>query len=110
MRLALLCIPFALSASMAMAGKVVSSIPEKLVCNPKGETTRVLKSPSPNDIHPDWQGDNFLGDSWGILTDRLLRDEFNIQYVHGDLISPRGGKVNAGVYGLLSEWNCFKSQ
>jgi hypothetical protein len=72
-------------------------------CAPKSNEARILASPSPNDIHPDWAGSSKIGLSWSFVPES---DDLSGKYLHGDLYSPKGGVVNEGVYILRREWDC----
>jgi len=74
-------------------------------CAPKDNAARILASPSPNDIHPDWQGDSYVGLSWSFEVTGYAGDQTG-DYLKGNLNSPRGGLVNSGVYILRREWEC----
>jgi hypothetical protein len=76
-----------------------------LMCNPKDVTARVLKSPNPNDIHPDWRDGSHLGTAWTLKATRRVQSETGT-YLQGDLLSPRGGIINRGVFALMPEWDC----
>ncbi len=81
------------------------NLSKRMVCAPKGTTARILKSAAPNDIHPDWKGDSYVGTGWRIeLTNALLKDG-NV-YLVGDVLSPRGGVVNRGIFVLAGDWDC----
>lgn len=55
----------------AIAGFVgsllVSSPAFSLECHPKDNSARILASPRPNDIHPDWKGEAYVGMSWSFV-------------------------------------------
>jgi len=72
-------------------------------CAPKSDAARILASPSPNDIHPDWAGSSRIGLSWSFVPES---DDLSGKYLHGDLYSPKGSVVNEGVYILRREWDC----
>jgi len=72
-------------------------------CAPKSDTARILASPSPNDIHPDWAGDSRVGLSWSFVPES---DNLSGKYLRGDLYSPKGSVVNEGIYILRREWDC----
>lgn len=84
---------------------IEGNLSKRMVCAPKGTTARILKSAAPNDIHPDWKGESYIGTGWRIeLTNALLKDG-NV-YLFGDVLSPRGGVVNRGIFVLAGEWDC----
>jgi hypothetical protein len=68
-------------------------------------TARFLTKPSPDALHPDWQGDNFVGTGWS-LTPKKIISNVTGRYALGDLHGSRGGIVNRNIYVLLSEWDC----
>jgi hypothetical protein len=76
-----------------------------LSCNPRDVTARILKTPKPNDVHPDWQGESYVGTSWTLSVTGRVQGATGA-YLKGNLISPRGGIINRGVFVLPSEWDC----
>lgn len=66
-------------------------------CIPRDNSARVLSSPTPNDVHPDWSGDTYLGTSWSFDPHGSASDHTG-QYLRGNLFSPRGGLVSPDVY------------
>jgi hypothetical protein len=72
-------------------------------CAPNDNSARILASPSPDDIHPDWSGENQIGLSWSFVPDS---DDLSGRYLYGDLYSPKGGLVTQGVYIIRREWDC----
>lgn len=76
-----------------------------MVCNPRDSSSRILASPAPNDIHPDWQGESFIGGSWSLIPFGTVDDWTTGFYIRGNLYSPRGGLQNT-VYVLAKEWLC----
>lgn len=93
----------------ALAGFVVSLLVSNpalgLQCHPKDNTARILASPTPNDVHPDWAGESYVGMSWSFVVLGRAEDGTG-KYLKGNLMSPRGGLVNANVYILRREWDC----
>ncbi|MBB2674531.1 UNVERIFIED_ORG: hypothetical protein GGE44_004109 [Rhizobium esperanzae] len=81
------------------------SIASAETCYPKDNSARILSSPSPNDIHPDWTGESYVGTSWTFVVQGSAEDGTG-KYLKGNLMSPRGGLVNANVYILRREWEC----
>jgi hypothetical protein len=96
----LLCVLCALL--LALYGSAVCAA---TLCQPKDNSARILTKPSPNAVHPDWRGDNFIGTGWSFLPRRSI-NTITGDYAQGSLRGSRGGIVNRGVYILLSEWNC----
>jgi len=76
-----------------------------LQCTPNDNSARILASPSPNDIHADWSGEAYVGTSWTFVAHGSAEDGTG-KYLRGNLISPRGGLVNADIYILRKEWEC----
>jgi hypothetical protein len=74
-------------------------------CTPNDNAARILKSPSPNDIHPDWSGESYVGLSWHFEPTGYAGDQTG-DYLKGNLFSPRGELVNSGVFILRDEWSC----
>lgn len=94
-------------AIIGLAGALIfaSNPALALSCSPKDVTARILKSANPNDVHPDWKGGSNIGTAWTLeASGRLQRPTGT--YLKGDLLSPRGGTINRGVFVLLSEWDC----
>jgi hypothetical protein len=85
---------------------VIAPLPAfALQCSPRDNSARILSSPSPNDIHPDWRGEAYLGTSWTFIAHGSAEDGTG-KYLRGNLISPRGGLINADIYILRKEWDC----
>ena len=82
-----------------------SSVRADSFCAPKDNNARILTKPSPNAVHPDWRGDNFVGTGWSFLPRKIV-NTMTGQYAQGSLRGPRGAVVNRRVFILLSEWNC----
>lgn len=75
-------------------------------CTPVDNSARILRSPNPNDLHPDWKGEAYVGLSWSLrVTGSSVRSDTG-SYLRGDLVSPRGGVINKGVYVVAREWEC----
>jgi hypothetical protein len=74
-------------------------------CAPKSNQSRILSSPSPNDIHPQWGGESYIGTSWTLVVNQIIKTNVNT-YLQGDLYSPRGGIVNKNVFVIENEWDC----
>lgn len=72
-------------------------------CVPRDNTARILASPSPNDIHPDWRGGNYVGLAWTFIPDS---DDTSQDYLHGDLYTPKGAAVTPDAYIVTKEWDC----
>jgi len=70
-------------------------------CVPKSNTARVLKSPNPNDLHPQWRGQSYIGTSWTFVREAVVGS-----YFRGKLISPRGGVQPYRIFILPDEWDC----
>lgn len=77
-------------------------------CTPRDNTARILMAPSPNALHPNWKGDAYIGTSWSLLVDDIVKSQTKNStgvYLRGDLVSPRGGTTK-NVFVLAKEWNC----
>lgn len=74
-------------------------------CSPSDNTSRILASPDPDDVHPDWSGESYIGSSWSVEVKRRV-DADTGTYLKGDLISPRGELVTPNVYIIEDEWDC----
>ena len=74
-------------------------------CHPKDKTARVLQSPNPNDLHPDWRGESYIGTGWALAPGRSVTAD-GVFYIEGGLYSPRGGLVAPKIYVLRNEWDC----
>jgi hypothetical protein len=92
MRIVILLAASLLSPGLALA----------LQCTPNDASARILASPDPDDIHPDWSGDATIGLSW-TFEGRVIGSG---DYLKGKLISPRGDVANSGIYILADEWDC----
>lgn len=75
-------------------------------CSPIDVSARILTKPAPNAIHPDWSDESRIGLSWTFRPTTTVNGESGMTFLKGDLISPRGGVVNTGVYVLAREWQC----
>lgn len=91
--------------AILIAALVAPSVASAETCYPKDNSARILSSASPNDIHPNWLGDSYIGTSWTFVVHGKAEDGTG-KYLRGNLMSPRGGLVNADVYILRKEWNC----
>ncbi|WFR97105.1 hypothetical protein [Rhizobium tumorigenes] len=72
-------------------------------CTPNDGSARILASPNPDDIHPDWSDGSTIGLSW-TFEGKEVGDSGD--YMKGKLISPRGDVANKGVYIIAREWDC----
>ncbi len=72
-------------------------------CTPNDGSARILASPNPDDIHPDWSDGSTIGLSW-TFEGKEVGDSGD--YLKGKLISPRGDVGSRGVYILAREWDC----
>jgi hypothetical protein len=90
------------AASLAVYAAPASAAPS---CSPSSNSARILTKPSPNALHPDWQGDNFVGTGWS-LTPKKIISNVTGRYALGDLHGSRSGVVNRNIYVVLSEWDC----
>lgn len=74
-------------------------------CTPLNNTSRILASPNPNNIHPDWRGESYVGISWSFIGSDIIKNG-TATYLKGDLYSPRGGIVNKNIFIIKNEWDC----
>ncbi|PAX54870.1 hypothetical protein CK510_11830 [Brunnivagina elsteri CCALA 953] len=74
-------------------------------CAPRDNKSRILSSPKPNDIHPNWRGDSYIGASWSFITKEIITNDTG-KYLKGDLYSPRGGLINENIFVIENEWDC----
>lgn len=74
-------------------------------CHPKDSTARILQSHNPNDLHPQWTGESYIGTGWALAPGQRVTVD-GVDYIKGTLYSPRGGVVNEDVYVLTREWDC----
>jgi hypothetical protein len=77
-------------------------------CAPKDNTARVLKSPHPLDLAPNWTGTNYIGTGWTFMPTRYVVDPA-LQggiYLEGNLITTRGATLPDNLYILYAEWDC----
>jgi hypothetical protein len=100
MRSVLFATALTASASLFAAGaKAVTS------CSPRDNAARILASPSPNKVHRDWRGGDFVSKGWS-FTPKTAVSNITGVYLRGDLRGSRGGVANRRVYILLREWDC----
>ena len=92
MRIVLMLVACLLSPGLALA----------LECTANDTSARILASPNPDDVHPDWGDGSTIGLSW-TFEGRAVGDG---DFLKGKLISPRGDVANTGVYILANEWDC----
>jgi hypothetical protein len=71
-------------------------------CTPSDTSAKILASPNPDDLHPDWSDGSTIGLSWTFEGRAIGSGD----YLKGKLISPRGDVANTGVYILADEWDC----
>ena len=76
----------------------------KLNCAPIDYNPKILSSPNPKSIHPEWKGSE-VGTSWSFLSTKKIENEYGV-FLFGNLISPRGGVSTEGCYIIYSEWEC----
>ena len=84
---------------------------EKIVksggCAPKDNMARILGSANPLDLAPNWTKTNYVGTSWTFMPKSYVVTELDGGiFLQGDLISPRGGTTDTGVFVLFNEWDC----
>lgn len=76
----------------------------KLGCAPIDYNPKILSSPNPKSIHPDWVGGE-VGTSYSFFSTKKIENEYGV-FLFGDLITPRGGVDTKGCYIIYSEWEC----
>ena len=101
---------FLASAAFVLSATEGSERSVSLLCNARDGSARILRSPAPNDIHPDWAGDTIVGGGQGFRATHRVTDMFGLVYLGGDIYSTRGGKLNGGVFILEREWDCQHRQ
>ena len=77
-------------------------------CAPKDNMARVLKSPHPLDLAPNWTGKNYIGTGWTFMPKRYVVDP-DLQgaiYLEGNLITTRGATLPDDLFILYAEWDC----
>tara|TARA_R100000365_G_C2747452_1_gene77378 strand:+ start:6160 stop:6459 length:300 start_codon:yes stop_codon:yes gene_type:complete len=75
-----------------------------LSCSPIGPASRVLQSANPNDLHPDWTGESYIGTGWSVIAQNSASRD-GVDYLEGQLFSPRGS-FQSQVYIIANEWTC----
>ena len=91
---------------VSIKAQIKESINIKLNCAPIDYNPKILSSPNPKSIHPDWKGSE-VGTSWGFFSTKKIKNKDGI-FLFGNLISPRGGVITKGCYIIYSEWECSK--
>jgi hypothetical protein len=77
-------------------------------CAPKDNMARILKSPHPLDLAPNWTGTNHIGTGWTFMPKRYVVDpdtEGGI-YLEGNLITTRGATMPDDLFIVYAEWDC----
>ena len=97
---------FLLSIALVIGSSTPNGQPVNLLCSARDNSARILRSEAPNDLHPDWAGDNVVGTGWSFVAKQRSTDMFGLEFLHGDLVSPRGGTINRNVLILAREWIC----
>jgi hypothetical protein len=105
----LLSVFLQLSISIVSNGQKVENI--KLGCSPKTETNSVFKQIGSQKF----EDFSDLGTSWSFIGTQKITAKNGDIYLKGDIISPRGGKLNVienkydkPIYILKKEWYCYK--
>ena len=77
-------------------------------CAPKDNTARILKSPHPLDLAPNWTGTNYIGTGWTFMPKRYVVDPDLTGgiYLEGNLITTRGAAMPDDLFILYAEWDC----
>ena len=77
-------------------------------CAPRDNMARILKSPHPLDLAPNWTGTNHIGTGWTFMPKRYVVDpntEGGI-YLEGNLITTRGATMPDDIFIVYAEWDC----
>jgi hypothetical protein len=77
-------------------------------CAPRDNTARILKSPHPLDLAPNWTGTTYIGTAWTFMPKRYVVDpdlEGGL-YLEGNLITTRGALMPEDLFILYAEWDC----
>lgn len=78
---------------------------ESTWCHAKEPGARILASANPNDLDPDWTGENYVGTGAALKPSRqFTKNDF--AFIEGKLFSTRGGVLEEHVFALASEWEC----
>ena len=78
----------------------------KLNCASIDYNPKILSSPNPKSIHPEWK-ESEVGTSWSFFSTKKIDNKDGV-FLFGNLISPRGGVITKGCYIIYSEWECSK--
>jgi len=78
----------------------------KLNCAPIDYNPKILSSPNPKSVHPDWK-ESQVGTSWSFFSTKKIENKDGV-FLFGNLISSRGGVITKGCYIIYSEWECSK--
>lgn len=97
-----------LSAWVLLLVSVPSAIATEM-CTAKDNSARILQSASPNDTHPDWLGESYVGLGANMKPAESIEGPGG-RYVKGDLYSTRGSIQTPGAYFLAREWDCSEQQ
>lgn len=93
------------AGSLRGVGLGSAKIVGNFYCYPSSNQTKILASRNVNDLHPNWKPPSFVGTSWSLKVLKVFDDQNNT-FIYGNLISPKGGVVDKGVYGIDGEWIC----
>jgi len=93
--------------AVSVKAQTKESINIKLGCAPIDYNPKILSSPNPKSIHPDWGGGSEVGRSWSFFSTKKIKNKDGV-FLFGDLISPRGGLITKGCYVIYFEWECSK--
>lgn len=95
---------------------VSSARAEPRFCQPLTTSARILQSPAPNDTHPSWLGESYVGLSWNLVPLKRINND-DTMYIKGKLLppfSPARGNVYEDyvrapgevVWVVAREWGC----
>ncbi len=77
-------------------------------CAPRDNMARILKSPHPLDLAPNWTGTNHIGTGWTFMPKRYVVDPDTQGgiYLEGNLITTRGAMMPDELFIVYAEWDC----
>jgi hypothetical protein len=91
---------------ISVKAQIKDAIIIKLNCAPIDYNPKILSSPNPKSIHPEWK-EGEVGTSWSFFSTKKIENKDGV-FLFGNLISPRGGVITEGCYIIYSEWECSK--
>ena len=88
----------------SLRAQINEAIIIELSCAPNNYNPKILSSPNPKSIHPDWK-ESKVGESWSFFSSKKIENTDGV-FLFGNLISPRGEAITKGCYIIYSEWDC----